>query len=425
MGVARGTPEQLRASVARGTPKGERICSGTAAVGVRWVAFADNPQHREFVTMGRVVGENTPLYLGFSIAVITIVTSYILFFTDNNTVDSVCQEVETGDWCYEGSGGLVVVSYTSVPYPGSAVFGVGMTVSALLLLWVTWNLFWAQDMDIVKQLRKEESTSQVVSCYCFDTTFGKKAVRLNRFQAVMGCVTTLALIVLSIVTMRIHAAVHFDAAIIFFITSSLQFWTNFKLQCTITDTTVWGQISGSSIAPRSLGVKRWIIRSTLVLCAAMLIIFICLVVAGATSFSKRWFAPLCQYIAILVLGASYATYAQDVTISSEENSDPDATPPRAYCDTKVPQSPLPPMPPLVTVSSQHAGVADSESPTDKPPDREVIGQECNHDKQQMHNSDKTMQLSDLDKAVDHADAADVAKASPLRLSQDMERGCAC
>ena len=48
--------------------------------------------------MGRVVGENTPLYLGFSIAVITIVTSYILFFTDNNTVDSVCQEVETGDW---------------------------------------------------------------------------------------------------------------------------------------------------------------------------------------------------------------------------------------------------------------------------------------------------------------------------------------
>merc|ERR1712166_1403959 len=157
---------------------------------------------------------------------------------------------------------------------------------------------------------KEESTSQVVSCCCFDTTFGKKAVRLNRFQAVMGCVTTLALIVLSVVTMRIHAAVHFDAAIIFFITSSLQFWTNFKLQCTITDTTVWGQISGSSIAPRSLGVKRWIIRSTLVLCAAMLIIFICLVVAGATSFSKRWFAPLCQYIAILVLGASYATYAK-------------------------------------------------------------------------------------------------------------------
>ena len=83
------------------------------------------------------------------------------------------------------------------------------------------------------------------------------------------------------------------------------------------------------------------------------------------------------------------------------------------------------MPQLVTVSSQHAGVADSESPTDKPQDREVIGQECNHDKQQMHNSDKTMQLSDLDKAADHADAADVAKASPLRLSQDIERGCAC
>merc|ERR1712166_1731529 len=273
---------------------------------------------------------------------------------------------------------------------------------------------------------KEESTSQVVSCCCFDTTFGEKAVRLNRFQAVMGCVTTLALIVLSVVTMRIHAAVHFDAAIIFFITSSLQFWTNFKLQCTITDTTVWGQISGSSIAPRSLGVKRWIIRSTLVLCAAMLIIFICLVVAGATSFSKRWVAPLCQYIAILVLGASYATYAKDVTISSEENGAPDATPPRASCDTKVPQSPLPPMPPLVTVSSQHAGVADSESPTDKPPDREVIGQECNNDKQQMQQNARMQQMHSSDKAADHSDAADVAKASPLRLSQDMDaRGCAC
>lgn len=27
--------------------------------------------------------------------------------------------------CNDGSGGLAVVSYTSVPYPGSAVFGVG------------------------------------------------------------------------------------------------------------------------------------------------------------------------------------------------------------------------------------------------------------------------------------------------------------
>ena len=109
----------------------------------------------------------------------------------------------------------------------------------------------------------------------------------------------------------------------------------------------------------------------------------------------------------------------------KENSE-DATPPRAYCDTKVPQSPLPPMPPLVTVGPQHTAVADSESPTDKPSDREVIGQECNNGKQQMHSSDKTMQLSDLDKAADHADAADVPKASPLRVSQDKNaRGCAC
>ena len=184
-----------------------------------------------------------------------------------------------------------------------------MTISALLLLWVTWNLFWAQEMNIVKQLRKKESASQVVGCCCFDTTFGQKvgqpghrcavglhsgfqAVRLNRFQAVMGCLTSSALIVLSVITMRVNAAVHFDAAIIFFITSSLQFWANFVLQyaripahstytafvplftqlpavhsvfvscrCTITDTTVWGQISGSNIAPRTLGVKRWIIRS--------------------------------------------------------------------------------------------------------------------------------------------------------------------
>ena len=48
--------------------------------------------------MGRVVGANTPLYLGFSIAAITIVTTYILFYTDDNTVDTVCQEVETGEW---------------------------------------------------------------------------------------------------------------------------------------------------------------------------------------------------------------------------------------------------------------------------------------------------------------------------------------
>lgn len=121
-----------------------------------------------------------------------------------------------------------------------------MTISALLLLWVTWNLFWAQEMNIVKQLRKKESASQVVGCCCFDTTFGQKvgqlaiaalsaytvfqAVRLNRFQAVMGCLTSSALIVLSVITMRVNAAVHFDAAIIFFITSSLQFWANFVLQ---------------------------------------------------------------------------------------------------------------------------------------------------------------------------------------------------
>jgi len=253
-----------------------------------------------------------PLSMALIVGALTICSSFTLFYAGGESVDTICNAWEDKEWCDEGSGGLVMVSYTSVPYPGNVVFGTGMSVTAALMLWSIANLYRAQQ----RHVRLMDHTDRG-SCCCCPCCCG--AERLNVMQVIVGCVSAVALVVLSTVSLKVNFSLHGFAAGVFFLSGFTHLLLILQIQSKLSREHRCCLYLGWTDQPpiTSVRIKRCIFRGLLVfgvgfVATSSYVRYAAGNTANMQSDMRRWLYPLCQWVAIFVLAGGFYSYRLDI-----------------------------------------------------------------------------------------------------------------